>query len=344
MTNYIVKNKYGKLTIRLESNISQQLQLSFKRNDVAQTPINSTVTIRINERNSHKWIIPLNQFSVGDVLSEFTVTFAGVHHLWEMDEGITILLNGNEVANVRSNTWKHTFDTNGSYNIQAVYKGNHKYAMASTDDKTCYIKIPSDPTPSPSPTPSEQGEYNLAFYDKNIKKVKYKDGTRIRVRLTRGGKPSVGKTIQKVYPPPHNILSAKTDTNGIATIVNEDWQVGTWKIGAYFALNGKIIDSEYKTIIVEKTDAVITHTEDKLYKGQKLQIHFKEKVSGDKITGEKVSIYINGKVHNKKINKNGNIWIKMNHTGTFKFKVVYKGNKSVNAKTETFTKVIKKRS
>ena len=339
MTNYIVKNQYGQLTITLLSNISQSLKLDFKRNGTSQTSINSTTTAE-GDKTRHKWVIPLNQFSLGDELTEFKVTFAGVHHLWEMNEGITILLNGNEIDTVRSNTWTHTFDTNGSYNIQAVYKGNHKYAMASTDDKKCYINIPT-PAPSPTPTPSEQGEYSLQFYDKNITKMGYKDNTKIRFQLKRGGKPAVGKIVQRVYPPPHDTATAKTDTNGIVTMTNSDWKVGKWKIGCHFSLNGKLIDSKYKTITVSKTDAVITYTKEKIYKGQKLQIHFKEKNSGDKITNEKVSIYINGKAHNKKINKNGNVWIKMNHTGTFKFKVVYKGNDSVNKETIKFTKVVK---
>ena len=61
---------------------------------------------------------------------------------------------------------------------------------------------------------------------------------------------------------------------------------------------------------------------------------------GNSLSGDKVTVYINEKVYNLSINQSGYMWIRFAHTGTFKFKIVYKGNKNLNAKTVEFTKTI----
>lgn len=337
--SYTITNNFGKIKINLTSNINHVLELSYNYQGVAQTPINSTMTT-VDGKTIHNWTIPLNQFSIGGVLDNFKVTYrANGVHLWQLNEGITILLNGEEVDNVHSNTYTHTFKNDGEYNIEAVYKGNNKYAMATTGDKTYHIKQPTD-------TGVTGGNYKLTLLTNNIDKISYKDNTKFVFQLTKGGKPVPNKTVQRVYPPPHDTITTITDANGKFIMVNDDWKVGTWRIGATFSLANEnvFIRTAYKTITVNKTDVEIVHSNTQLYKGDRVTIHFREKNSKNKIANEKVVIYINGKAHNKTTNENGNVSIKMNNTGTFKFNVVYKGNDSVNKGSSSFSKKILRRN
>jgi hypothetical protein len=212
--------------------------------------------------------------------------------------------------------------------------------MAMTDKKTFRVTQPSVENPNPSQT----GKYKLEFVDKNLKTLTYNDGKEIKFRLTRGGTAVRGKTVEKVTPT--KILSSDTNKEGIVSFSNTGYPAGSYKIGAYMydyqdSADKKIVDSTYKTITIKKADPTITYTTASVKKGQKVQIKFKDN-KGNVVVNEKVPIYINGKLYNKKTNKNGNIWIKMTNTGTFKFKVVYKGNKNLNKKTITFTKKVKK--
>ncbi|MBP5421664.1 MAG: hypothetical protein J6Y78_04380 [Paludibacteraceae bacterium] len=324
---YVIHNNYGMINIQLTSNITSALSLSYTRNGTAQSSITSTVTDGV-----HKWSIPLNQYSLGDTLDNFTVSTTN-KYLWELDEGITILVNGEEYDTIHSNTFPITFDKADKYTIEAVYCGNDLLSMSSTGKTTFQVTQP--------PTTEESqisGNYTLEFVNKNISSMTYNDNTRIEFVLKKGGHPVRGKTVEKVTP--NNIFSSDTNKDGIVGFNNTGYNAGKYKIGAYMydyqdREDKKIVDSTYKTITIKKANPKITHSSS-VQKGKTMWIYFRDNTS-QRIKNEKVQVYINNKLYNKTTDKNGNVGIKMNNTGTFKFKVVYKGNKNLNAKTETFS-------
>ena len=330
---YTIHNPYQQIKLHLKSNITTPLSLRFRRNGVLQSSKTSTITDGV-----HNWTIPLKVYSTGDVLDDFQVTLSN-KHLWEFDEGITVLLNGEEYKTIRNSTFDIEFDKSGKYTLEAVYKGNDKIGMATTGVRTFQV---TDPPQDGSGTGT--GVYKLEFDNPNLTTLTYNDKSSIVFKLTRGGNPVRGKTIEKVTPT--RILSSDTNAKGKVSFVNSGYNAGKYKIGAYMydyqdIADKKIVNSVYKTITIKKADPRITYTSDSIKKGQKVGIFFRDN-QGNRLTNEKVPIYINGKLYNKKTNANGNIWIKMTNTGTFKFKVAYKGNKNLNEKTVTFTKKVKK--
>lgn len=332
--SYIIENRTDNLIINLTSNVLNPLALTFKRNGTSQTAINST----INE-GVHNWIIPLSNYSLGDVLSEFQISTTG-KYLWDFDEGVTILLDGKEYDTIYSDTFTMNFDKADEYTLEAVYVGNDKMAMSSTGKKTFAVSQPTIENPSPTQT----GKYKLAFKNKNLSTLTYNDGAEIRFVLTQGGSPVRGKTIECVAP--KSIKSIDTNKNGEVYYSNIGFDAGKYKLGAYFydyqdRADKKIVDSTYKTITIKKADPKITYTTATVKKGQKVGIFVRDN-KGNRVVNEKVPVYLNGKLYTKTTNSNGNIWFKMTNTGTFKFKVAYKGNKNLNKKTVTFTKKIKR--
>ena len=332
--SFIIENQSDDLIINITSNISSALSLSFKRNGTTQTAISSTIN-----KGVHNWTIPLSNYSLGDTLSNFTVSITGKKP-WELDEGVTILLDGKEYDNINTSSFTMNFDKADEYTIEAVYVGNDKLGMSSTGKKTFAVSQPSVQEQSPTQT----GKYKLVFKNKNLSTLTYNDGAKVEFVLTQGGYPVIGKTIEKVTP--KSILSSDTNKNGEVSFTNIGYNAGKYKIGAYFydyqdSADRKIVDSTYKTITINKANPTIHYTGDEVKKGQKVGIFFRDN-QGNRIVNEKVPIYLNGKLYTKTTNSNGNIWIKMTNTGTFKFKVAYKGNKNLNKKTVTFTKKIKR--
>lgn len=332
---YTVHNPFQRMMIHLSSNITTPLSLSFTRNGVLQSSKTSTINDGV-----HTWTLPLKIYSVGDVLDDFKVTLSN-KYLWQLDEGITILLNGEEYGTTRTNTFDIKFDKSGKYTLEAVYKGNDKIGMATTGVKTFQVTDP----PNSGDSGGNTGVYKLEFDNPNLTTLTYNDKSNVVFKLTRGGTPVKGKTIEKVTPT--KILSSDTNAKGKVSFVNTGYNAGKYKIGAYMydytdTADKKIVNSVYKTITIKKADPKITYSSDaSVKKGTKVGIFFRDN-QGNRLTNEKVPIYINGKLYNKKTNANGNIWIKMTNTGTFKFKVAYKGNKNLNKKTVSFTKKVKK--
>jgi len=330
---YTVQNRTDNIVINLTSNISAPLSLTFKRNGTTQSAINSTINDGV-----HNWTVPMSNYSVGDVLSAFTIS-TSAKKPWELEEGVTILIDGAEYDTIHSDNFKYTFDKADKYTIEAIFKGNDVLAMSTAGKQTFQVTQPTTTNPSPNP-PS--GKYLLEFVDKSLKTLTYNDGKNIEFRLTQGGHPVKGKTVEKVTP--KSILSSDTNKNGIVSFTNTGYTAGTYSIGAYFydyqdSSDKKIVDKVYKTITIKKAEPNITHNT-VTTKGQNLYIYFRDN-KNNRLPNEKVPIYINGKLNSKKTDKNGNVVIAMNNKGNFKFKVAYKGNKNLNKKTVSFNVKVK---
>lgn len=330
----IIQNKNDDIIINIASNMSTPLSLRFKRNGTLQTAINSTINDGV-----HNWTIPLTPYSIGDELTEFTVSTTN-KKVWELDEGVTILLDGKEYDVVHSDNFTINFPNEDEYTLEAVFSGNDKLAMSTTGKVRFKATQPSVENPSPTQT----GRYSLKFKDTNLSTLTYNDGKEIRFILTQGGTPVRGRTIECVTP--KSIRSIDSNKNGEVFYTNLGFNAGTYKLGAYMydyqdRADKKIVDSTYKTITIKKADPTITYTTSAVKKGEKIGIFIRDN-KGNRIVNEKVPVYLNGKLYTKTTNSNGNIWFKMTNTGTFKFKIAYKGNKNLNKKTVTFTKKVQR--
>lgn len=310
------------------------LSLRFKRNNTLQTAINSTI-----QDGVHNWNIPLSNYSIGDTLSEFTVSISDVKP-WELDEGVTILLDGKEYDVIHSDYFTLNLDKEDEYTLEAVFSGNDKLEMATTGK----VRFKANQPTVENPSPSQTGKYSLKFKNPNLSTLTYNDGKEIRFVLTQGGVPVRGKTIECVTP--KEILSSDSNKDGEVYYTNKGYNAGTYKLGAYMydyqdRADKKIVDSTYKTITIKKANPNITYTTATIKKGEKVGIFVRDN-KGNRVVNEKVPVYLNGKLYTKTTNSNGNIWFKMTNTGTFKFKIAYKGNKNLNKKTVTFTKKVQR--
>ncbi len=322
----VITKRSGNLVIKIKSNITSALKLKFKRNGTFQSAINSTYS-----DNVHTWTIPLSNFSINDELSEFTVFMSGTHNLSSMNEGVTLLIDGEVIATLSSNNYTTKFMETGEHTMQAVYKGNDKYMMACTPQVTFMVQQSTDP--------SQSNQYKLEFVDKTVSKFKYKDNQMVEFLLTQGGVPLGGETVEIVLPPPRNIDSAETKIDGTVATYNTDWGVGTHLLRAFYYVNSIVKAIVQKEIVIEKNNASITYPSRTFSKGEYIAIHFADPL-GDKLVGAKASIYINGKAYSNTTDSNGDIKVRFAHTGTFNFKVVFNGNENLKSTTVEFTKTI----
>lgn len=89
----------------------------------------------------------------------------------------------------------------------------------------------------------------------------------------------------------------------------------------------------------DKIDVRISVEGDKtMRKGEKINIHFKEKETGKAIESGEATVYINNVEQIKKIAKNGKISIYATKSGANHIKINYHGSEEVNPKTILFTK------
>lgn len=327
--------------------------------------VTKTVTPTLVD-GSYVFEIYLNEYSVGDELKEFKVSASGSStvNLWDTNEGINILCNGEiidvmpvynntietetvvddegntstrnkEVTDLHRNKFALNFLKDGDYKLQAVYRGNNATELSATDYLNLHIKQEDDDGGS-----GQTGIYKLEFVNKNLSKLTYDDKSSIQFRLTRGGNPVSQKTIEMARPN-GAVGSQDTNASGIVGYLNNGFDCGTYKLGAYFVNqqdddnDGRKVVSTYKTVIIQKATPVFSNTASPVALGTKLQIKLKDH-HGNNMPNQTVAVYVNGKVQTSKTNDNGNVWISFKKTGTYKIKAVYNGNKNFKAITKSF--------
>ena len=366
-----ITNNTQRIVIKLATNTNKTLRMSYKSQAyVNGLPSGSSVSHTVSPTTSDGkkvFTINLNEYNVGDELKEFKVYAynSSTINLWDAHEGITILLNGEEtevmpvynnsiettteivdgetittpikVTELHRNKFALNFKEDGEYTLQAVYRGNNSTEMSSTTPLHIHIQ---QPTSSGGGTTPVTGVYKLEFVNPNIKTLTYDDKSTIQYKLTRGGVPVSQKTVEKVLPT-GSIHSSLTNSNGIVSMVNDGYDSGKYKLGAYFVDSedvdddNQIIVSTYNDIEIVKATPTLWHTTSPVNLGTKLQIKLKDS-HGNNMANESVIIYINGSPKTSKTNDSGNIWIGFKKKGTYKIKAVYNGNKNHKAINQSF--------
>ena len=268
------------------------------------------------------------EINVGD-----SVTFS----VYDGDE---VIVEGEELESLID--YIYSFNKEDVYEVTAVYLGDDNHAYCVSDP--IFVTVTQDDvTISDTTTPADPstltGNYNLSI--SSASKFVYKDGKEIKLRLTRGGQGVAGKTIETVRFG-SGIATSTTDSKGYVTFKNTDKSSvpNSYKIGARFFEHGKLITSKFKTVKLEKgtTHWSLNHYANT--KGNYVSFNLKDSFNHN-IVNQKVVIYINGTKYNKKTNSNGNVNIKMNNKGRYKYKCSFAGNKYYKKSTKSFGENIK---
>lgn len=328
---------------------SKAKQLQIVLTPTVYNPSNHNFTLSFNRRTSGgseaitktatpdsttglvTFLIPCKSYNVGDVLSGFRLTWnSGTGVIGRVD-GVTFLIDGEEMATQKSNTYTTSWNKVGEHTIQAVYRGNNSYKAQKTVKKTFYVKQDDDG--------SQSTIYKLTFLDLQNDTFKYKDGSVIRVKLTQGGNPLDAKTITLSSSRGYT-TTATTSTDGIATLSLGNLQVGTHELNVVYEEDNTIQTSNQRTINVTKNNAIITHAHDEgkdhYDKGDWIVIRWQEPDDAP-LNDRYLPVYINGRAYICETNNNGRTWIQFSNSGTFRFKVVYEGDSNLEYTESEFT-------
>lgn len=307
------------------------LHLNLYKNDSSSSF--KTLDVASYDDTSVTFQIKYSFFNVGDTLTGVRCVYTGSKQLYDLNEGVTLLIDGEEVANIHSNTYTYDSDSlkQGEHTIQAVYQGSDSLTMVATEPKTFNMT-----------NTTQNGQYKLEFVDDKLKTLVWGDGTNIKFRLTRGGVPVANKTVEIIPPKGGEPWSADTDSNGLVgfTNSNPNFKVGDMKIGAYFNESQTLYAKVYKDITINKASAkIVVDTSSTYHKGDYLKIKFRDNLNND-LTNEKVTVYVNGHPHTRKTTSNGNFLIKLKNATTYKFKAVFLGNNTTKKTESNFDIVV----
>lgn len=336
--NFVIPDNHHNLKLTLQSNGMGIPSLEVFIND-SSTPYRTYTSSSVN--SPYIYNIPFSDYTVGDVITKCRLIQDSPVLPWQTHEGVTVLVDGVEVANLNYAN-STTVDTNcvtyttkfkeGTHDIQAFYVGNDEYNMSMTD-KLHFIV--AQPPVNESATPTTSGTYRLAFYGNTPSSSVYGKSAKITMQLTKGNAPVRGKTVERVVGG-SGIGTASTDAKGLVSMNTPTWNAGTYKIGGYFTEDSKKIYSVYKTFTVNKAPCTITIDGGTYKKDGVIKFYFKYNNSTP-ITNTKVQLYVNGKMTSYTTDKWGKIAYKFSSKGTFKFKAVYTGSKNIEKKEFTTT-------
>ena len=83
-----------------------------------------------------------NEYSVGDIITEFELTTNSSKHRWETNEGIVWLIDGVESDSLFTDNMTTTFSDTGVHTVEAVFVGNDALEMTTTGKQSIHIEQP----------------------------------------------------------------------------------------------------------------------------------------------------------------------------------------------------------
>ena len=369
--SYTIEDKYHILKITITTDISDQGNLylyAYKSSNHSQNP--NITCVASNQRQTsmgdYKYDFVIytndNRLEIGDVLDRFEVIHTGSNNvipIYNTHEGVVVQLDGEYHSTINledtvsyDNKYygavKMTFNNAEEHSIQAVYGGNEYTKMAYTDKELFYVNQPS--VASEQETPSN-GKWRLEIANpKILSTLEYNDHKKIKFKLTKGGEPVGGMTVE-ITNPYNAIYTADTietsSAEGIVMLSNGGYNAGKYKIGAYFVQDGKRQCSVYKDIRIKKADVKFSHKATEVYKNnvyqkkKKLVMSLKDN-NNQPMKSIKMTLYHNEQVKTFKTDKNGRISMTL-PTGKHNFKLMYKGSKNYNSKSEVFSVYVPKK-
>lgn len=364
--SYIVTDHFHKIIVqlrtKLKNNSQGQLNLklnAYKKNNNTPKSYNPT-KIENNDDGSRTltYEIKYSDFPIDTELTHFTVSLNDTRNLADLNEGVTILVDGNEyglverVENdahtvttkdgkpvynnpVTTNRFALQFEDNNPHSIRAIYKGNQEIGVAYSNP----LFITAEQR---EPSAGKQ-IYKLTC---NVpKKFKYMDTPNWTWTLTCNGSPVPRKTVEKILPT--IIYSADTNSKGQVhqglpnLNVLAKWQVGKYKIGGvcYVGNTRTVLTRCWKDLeIVKNTPTLKFIPSAGKGKYAKWELRNPQK---QVMPNRKIVVTINNKNYVKTTNINGRIAIKTNSRGAFRGQATYKGDKNFNKVTTKFNQIIR---
>lgn len=284
-----------------------------------------------------------------------------------LSEGITILVdgevsqviqvtNGEPVKNsddeyvyvdeVTSSQFAIIFNDINEHSARAVYSGGNTVGIAYTE------KVVVTPVQAPNTGVLEDtiGTYKLEIVNLP-KKWSYMGKLGWAWKLTKGGEPVVGETVEITTPT--TIISQETNSDGIvmlnyttSTFVSmvKNWTPNTYKIGASYwnYENGeqdKIITDVWQDVTVVKGDLTVKFTEAGTIKNR-AKWNLKDSY-GNNVENKKVKMAVGGKTYTKTTNSNGNVSLLINKKGYKKYSIVIPSDNKFKQFKKSYTETVR---
>ena len=340
---YKINDKYHKLVITLKPSVKypSTLRLDVYRENIdAPRTYIPTVTTLDDGSKLATFTVPHSDFRVGTVLSNFIVRLQGDLNLYDLNESITVLVDGEEsyVGKVENNAgvfengklvmkskvdsrkFALIFKDNKPHTIQAVYKGNKEIGFASSEKITI--------------TPEQDSNQRYLLTQEIPAQMKYLETPNFRWTLTKGGSPVANEVIERVMPTA--IWTAQTNAKGQVIGAGNpsvdnlySWEVGKYKVGGQYHKNGTLLCECWTDLEIVKNTPTLVFISAK-EKGKTAQFKLSDP-QGRPMPNRIISIVVGSQTYTKTTDSIGKVYLRINRTGNFKYKATYNGDKNYNA-------------
>ena len=340
---YRINDVYHKLVVKLKTNLknTNNLRLDVYRENNATprtyTPSSSTLD---DGSKLVTFTVPHSDYSVGTILEKFIVRLQGNANLYDLNEPVTILVDGEEsytgkVLNnsavfennklvmqkdLKTNKFALVFKDNKTHSVQAVYKGNKEIGFASSDK----IVI----------TPQQDSNQRYLLTQEIPSQMKYLETPNFKWTLTKGGSPVANEVIERVMPTA--IWTAQTNAKGQVIGAGNpsvdnlySWEVGKYKVGGQFHKNGVLLCECWTDLEIIKNTPTLVFISAK-EKGKTAQFKLTDP-QGRPMPNRVISIVVGSQTYTKTTDAIGKVYLRINRTGNFTYKATYNGDKNYNA-------------
>lgn len=237
-----------------------------------------------------------------------------------------------------------TFENTEAYTVQAAYLGDDTTGVAFSDELII----------TPVQAPDNGGSDAVGSYKMEIvnlpKKWAYMSDLGWAWRLTKGGEPVVGETVEVIVP--NRVISIETDDDGIVTLdytptvleAAYGWNVGIYTIGAsYWHYNNgekdKVIADVYQDVKITKGNLNVSFKEAGTIKNR-ARWNIKDEY-GTNVIGKKVKITVGGKTYTKTTNENGNVSLLVNKKGYKKYNIIIPADTKFKQFKQSYTETVR---
>lgn len=297
----LIKDKYHQITIQLTTKLANKHSLylsvyklnsvgdDVKVHDYVPTIDGDVCTFVIKYRDS--W------FNIGDTISKLVVGILGTYNLYDLHEGISVIVDGVEsnvglvengqvvirntteyidgnpvtvteqvmVEKVTNPQFALKFDDTEAHTVQAVYKGNREIGVGVSEP----VIFQAQQRPVDDTDTSTTAKYVLKI-TKMPSTIKYMTQPDWQFRLTKGGVGVAGKTVEIGFPyaneNSNGIDSHTTNSEGYINITHMNsgslkrWTVGKHKITGRFYHYDEVEDNKNVLTRVEKQITIVKNS------------------------------------------------------------------------------------
>ena len=334
--SYLISNHHSKLQLQVKTNQSNYSSLKLNTYvNYDHSTIIETLSPSYDDGVLTYTILSSN-YNLNDLITKFELVLDGTTHLWETNEGVKWLIDGEEWADNGGTDTFHTasktfnWEESGTHTVEAVFVGNDALEHDATGK--CAVLI-EQPKAEEVPEYANDGKYRISFVNpQKVTSMSYNDGTKMEYLLTKGGKPVKQSRNIEIITPTTIYSETLNPKTGKAYIKNDrNWKAGKYTIGAFYQdeRNPKVITKCSKKITIDKGTPVFTDN----FEGgtfipeskYKLRLTFQN----EPLVNRKITLYVNNKATTLTTNKGGVIYYPFKKTGTFVLKAVFKGSKNL---------------